>query len=459
MWPYSSTQDKLMLPVAGYPLVLPLLETLQEQGFSEIYLSANGRGWTQLTQYLTASGRLGLRDALRFIEDSKLQGSAAAVAHALQQLPADISQLLVCCGDVALAPENLINFLQRADSFSGPLSMLVQPLDDAEGHVREAAGDWLCAQVAGDRVQAILGHPRGGVSHRLGGCYLLREKALSEVQYTAPYMEAIQVGMMPPQEADLAQTVANLLQQGCEVQAVVTVDYLVDVDKPWHIMEANRRRLHYLSSKLAESATTESCQVDPTAMIRGQVVAGENVQIGPGVMLEGPVWIGSNTTITRGAMVYGPVVIGDNCVVEEYCRISPYSSIGSRCQVGHCAEIDGILMDNVYAVHYMEFHGIIGRSSDLGAATVCGTLRFDDGSSSMKVEGRRETPRYYGNASYLGDFTRTGVNAILMPGVRVGAYGVVGPGVLLSEDVPDRTMVLAEQNHVRRPWGPEKYGW
>ena len=58
-----------------------------------------------------------------------------------------------------------------------------------------------------------------------------------------------------------------------------------------------------------------------------------------------------------------------------------------------------------------------------------------------------------------GDYSRTGVNAIIMPGKRTGAYSVVGAGVVLYEDLPDREMVTVRQELERRPWGPEQYGW
>ncbi len=35
----------------------------------------------------------------------------------------------------------------------------------------------------------------------------------------------------------------------------------------------------------------------------------------------------------------------------------------------------------------------------------------------------------------------------------------VGPGVLVSEDIPERTLVRVRQELTRRPWGPERYGW
>jgi bifunctional UDP-N-acetylglucosamine pyrophosphorylase/glucosamine-1-phosphate N-acetyltransferase len=86
-------------------------------------------------------------------------------------------------------------------------------------------------------------------------------------------------------------------------------------------------------------------------------------------------------------------------------------------------------------------------------------LRFDDGETVHKVLGRREIPHVGANASYIGDFSRTGVNAILMPGVKVGAYCCVGPGVVLYDDLPHRTLVLVRQDLERREWGPERYGW
>jgi UDP-N-acetylglucosamine diphosphorylase / glucose-1-phosphate thymidylyltransferase / UDP-N-acetylgalactosamine diphosphorylase / glucosamine-1-phosphate N-acetyltransferase / galactosamine-1-phosphate N-acetyltransferase len=46
-----------------------------------------------------------------------------------------------------------------------------------------------------------------------------------------------------------------------------------------------------------------------------------------------------------------------------------------------------------------------------------------------------------------------------MPGVKVGVYACVGPGVILYEDLPDRKIVLARQELSIRDWGPERYGW
>ena len=38
--------------------------------------------------------------------------------------------------------------------------------------------------------------------------------------------------------------------------------------------------------------------------------------------------------------------------------------------VAHCAEFGGVLMERVYLYHYMEIYGVVGRCTDIGAATV-----------------------------------------------------------------------------------------
>ena len=63
------------------------------------------------------------------------------------------------------------------------------------------------------------------------------------------------------------------------------------------------------------------------------------------------------------------------------------------------------------------------------------------------------------NATYMGEYCRTGVNAMIMPGRKIGSYSVVGAGVILNEDVPSQTIITVKQELVKKPWGPSRYGW
>ena len=40
-------------------------------------------------------------------------------------------------------------------------------------------------------------------------------------------------------ESEIAQSVQMMIEEGLEVPVVEATDYLVDLDKPWHILEAN----------------------------------------------------------------------------------------------------------------------------------------------------------------------------------------------------------------------------
>jgi acetyltransferase-like isoleucine patch superfamily enzyme len=135
--------------------------------------------------------------------------------------------------------------------------------------------------------------------------------------------------------------------------------------------------------------------------------------------------------------------------------------VGNRCKVLHGAELSGVLLDNVYLYHYMEIAGIVGENTDIGAGTVCGSLRFDDSFQTQQVKGRKENlkSQELANACYIGDHCRTGINAILLPGVKLGTGSIVGPGVMLSEDLEDEKLLLLQQNLVKKDWSPDKYGW
>ncbi|MDE0553389.1 MAG: nucleotidyl transferase, partial [Candidatus Poribacteria bacterium] len=188
------------------------------------------------------------------------------------------------------------------------------------------------------------------------------------------------------------------------------------------------------------------------------VVLGKNSVIGPRVVVNGTLIAGANNNITNGAILHGNIFVGDQCRISDYCDVDS-SAIGNRCIIGHGAEMAGVLFDKVYLYHYCEMSGVFGCATDIGAATVCGTLRFDDKDTAIQVEGRYEVPLSGANATYMGDYCRTGVNAILMPGRRIGSYSVVGPGVILYDDVPSKTIVMAKQELITKPWGPERYGW
>ena len=450
VWPYGEFRQKCTIPVANTPIVRRVVENLIEVGCQRIIV---------VVGHYAQQVRGALADIpnVVFVTQHPVDGTASAVLTAQELL--DNEPYLVVYGDIVTIPDNFRNLINGFCSHDAEAAALVQPLGS------EDASDWIGAGVGttesdGKSVSTLTGiegHPRGG-SHRLCGVYAFSPTATPYLLRNPGIVTRVPVGGMPPPESEIAQSMQLMVDDGRTVLAVQAEEFFVDVDKPWHVLEANNRLVDYLTKQVTEDQIATGAKISDAAEINGHVVLGKNSVIGPRVVINGTLIAGANNNITNGAILHGNIFVGDQCRISDYCDVSS-SAIGNRCIIGHGAEMAGVLFDKVYLYHYCEMSGVFGCATDIGAATVCGTLRFDDKDTPMQVEGRYEVPPYGANATYMGDYCRTGVNAIIMPGRRIGSYSVVGPGVILYDDVPSKTMIMAKQELVTKPWGPERYGW
>ncbi len=441
IWPYASVRPKPLVPLANEPVLLHLVNTLKKAGIQRIVVSfqdneqeyrlcLNGIAGVELTRVVASSGTA---DTLLKTVNSN-----------------DTGRFFVFYGDTVIHTEDVRTFVQKTESESSTAVLLSR-------YTGQDPGNWLLCTVRDGKVADILGHPRDTGTHRFAGFIFNRASILPFLESAPGYFPDVQAGMMPPEERYLEAALSRLVRSGISVEVVETSHPFFDIDKPWHILHGNEYLVRTTCGALPQ--TPDSAKIDKTACITGNVLLGEGSSIGKNVVVNGSIKVGRNTRIDNGAIIDGEAVIGDNCVIEHYCYIGGGSSIGNSCVIRHCAEFTGILLEQVYLYHYMEMQGIIGTNTDVGAATVCGDMRFDDGTTAHHVFGRREHPGIFANAIYLGDYCRTGVNAVLMPGTKTGVYSIIGPGVVFSGDLPERTMVTAQQELTYTPWGPERYGW
>lgn len=442
--PFTLTQPKAALPVLNRRNIARLADDLALAGIRRLAVVV-GHLEGQVRHALA-----GRTDVTYVPQPAGAPGTAPAAAAAWSAMGG--GPILVAYGDLSTPGENLARLAKAGGRY--PAAALVVPL--AAG---ESPREHLCVRVEDGRITAVLGHPRGGVTHRLAGAYTFQPEAAHILVSNPGVMTSVPVGGMPPLEGEIAQSLADLVAAGVEVAAVEAAGFAVDIDRPWDILAANQAWLKYLGERLTASHIDPTATVSDRADIRGLVVVEAGARIGPGVIIEGPAWIGRDAVLDMGAHLCDHVAVGNGAIITEYAKVRPFSVIGERCQVKHTAEVTGVLMENVYAHHHLDFVGVIGRSSDLGAGTITGTLRFDDGPQAIRVKGRYEYPGAWANCAYVGDFSRTGVGAIIMPGIKVGPYACVGAGVVLSEDLPPNTAVFVKQELEWRPWGPERYGW
>ena len=155
-------------------------------------------------------------------------------------------------------------------------------------------------------------------------------------------MVSVPVGGMPPLESEMGQSLQMALDEGQTILAVETVGYHVDVDKPWHILEANEVAIDGLCARREGDAIQPGRDVIPAsarvhdgAEIHGRLVLGENAVIGNRVVVRGDLWLGDGATVDNGAILEGPSVIGRQAIVRDYCLIGSHSSLGGHGIYGH----------------------------------------------------------------------------------------------------------------------------
>ncbi len=440
--PYGECRPKTLLPVANRPVLDYLCDALDTAGVSHLVVAAAG-GASDIRRRLSARSR---RTEAAVVDVGRTSGTAVSLLSVIEE----DEPALVLYGDVLLDEADV---KALADSVSADrATLLVAPLPEGESR------DWISVAVDEGRVEALVGHPRDGASHRVAGLALPAGFG-SWLRECPTYFPSVNVGMMPPSEHHIEAAVESYRASGHTVTAIETVSPSFDLDKPWHIMEANEALVKRLCGSLVSNQLAEGAVIDPSAHIDGNVRLGKGSRIGRNVIIRGNLILGEDSLLDAGAIINGNAVVGSRSFVGNACFIEDGSVVGDECVVSHAAELSGVIFRGVYLYHYMEIYGVVGERTDIGAATVCGSLRFDDGCTIHRINGRRELPRGFANATFIGDYCRTGVNATIMPGKKIGPYSIVGAGVVLEDDVPPRTGVRVRQEQERFSWGPERYGW
>ena len=439
MWPYAEVRPKPLIPVSNKPVISFLTDQLQSLGFDLIRIAVGNHYQQYLNYFRNHSG-------IELIKVGETAGTAESLSRAWEGLKED--WVTVAYADSIVQTEDLVRLVN-----SERIAALVTP------H-KESSRNFIGCTLQKDNIDQIIGHSREDTTHNF-----LAFKLSSEFK---PYLSTannlfpnVEVGMMVPEECFLEAALTDYMHDGNTIGAVSAQSPAFDIDKPWHILEANTYYNKQICDSITKNDLDKDASIDPAAHIEGYVRLGKNSRIGKNVVIEGNIWVGDNTEIKHGAILKGNNVIGNNCEIGYTCFIEEFSTVGDYSKILHAAEFSGILFKRVFLYHYMEIAGIVGENTDIGAGTICGSLRFDDGLAQQKVKGRKEhvTPQYLANACYIGDYSRTGINSMLLPGIKTGTRSIVGAGVILQDDLQDDSVIFVKQETITKKWGIDRYGW
>ena len=438
-YPFSHYRPKPMFPVCNRPLLEWVVERIVAAGITEVCIVV-GRRHGRIRSHFSDGRRFGCRIA--YIEQPEPLGTAHAVSTAAGFIGSD--DFLVAYGDLFFEPTVLSQLL---DGFSGRSVAAVHHSEELNRRIR----------VESDGRGNIVNYtwkPRSSAGTALSGLYVFRNDAIQDLGNTSDFITGVQNGVTPPEGHEIADALALMNREGRPAAAVRADGVCFDMDMPWEPQAVCRLAVREMAQRLQASSIAGTARVDPDSHIDGPVFVDEGATISRGARISGPVWIGRNTHVFEGSQIASHTVIGDDCRIGPFAKVSGF--VDRNNHITFLGEFSGVILAGGRITHQMQIAGIYGEGAEFGAGTQVGTLRFDDGPTQVDVKGiRLPAPGFSG--ALFGDYARTGVGTILMPGRIVGPSAMVGPGVVLMNNAPSHKAVILKQQHQEIDWGPEKY--
>lgn len=189
---------------------------------------------------------------------------------------------------------------------------------------------------------------------------------------------------------------------------------------PWHVFGVMESFLDSIRTVVPSSA-----RIAKSAVLSGNVLLGEGVRILENAVIRGPAYIGDNTVIGNNVLIRGGAHIGAGSVVG-YCTEVKHSYVGRDCWFHSNYVGDSIIDDGC----------------SFGSGAVTANLRLDEGGVRVAVDGTRQNTGLNKLGVIMGQKCRVGINASLMPGIRVGKGAHVGAHVCLRADLPAGKMAV-----------------
>ncbi len=190
---------------------------------------------------------------------------------------------------------------------------------------------------------------------------------------------------------------------------------------PWHILNVME---HFLGT--AQRVVPESTTIAQGAQIIGDVMLGEGVRIFENAVIKGPAYIGDGSIIGNNAMVLN-------------------SHIGKKCVVGFGTEIKhSYIEDECWFHHNYVGDSIISSGCSMGYGGVTANFRLDEANVSVSVTGDKVDTGTDKLGVIMAPDVKVGVNACIMPGVRLGEGSRVGPGAIQYYDMDDKGSFYVE---------------
>lgn len=405
MRPLTLTKPKTMLPVAGKPIIQYNIESLRDNGITDILLIVRYKE-EMVRNYFGDGSDFGVNIFYKTQKD--FLGTANAILYGEDFID---DSIIVLNGDIILDDEIIHEIIKKYNYLTPDTLMLLTEVEDPS-----AFG---VVEIENGNIKSIVEKPkREEAPSNLvnAGIYIFNKDIFDKIRKT----EISERG-----EYEITDSVSLQIKDNKTVIGHKTSKDWIDVGRPWELIEVNEDLIGKLKTEIKGT-------IEDGAFIHGEVFLDEGSVIKAGVYIEGNVYIGKNCDIGPNSYIRGNTYFGDNV------------------HVGNAVEIkNSIIMENTNVSH-LSYVGdsVIGSNCNIAAGTNIANLRFDNATIKTKIKNQKIDSGRRKLGAIIGDSVKTGINSSFSPGVKVGHNSTIGSGVLLYEDLPSDTRVLEKQTHI-----------
>jgi UDP-2-acetamido-3-amino-2,3-dideoxy-glucuronate N-acetyltransferase len=125
---------------------------------------------------------------------------------------------------------------------------------------------------------------------------------------------------------------------------------------------------------------------------------------------------------------FGPMAkVGAHSLLERDARVGFQAQVGKFCVI----ERDAVILDRALIEDYVTVPAgvTVGEKACIGPH-----VTFADGNGQYPAAGERTS---------IGEGARIGANCVILRGVSIGRYALIGPGCLVTQDVQDFARVAS----------------
>jgi UDP-N-acetylglucosamine diphosphorylase/glucosamine-1-phosphate N-acetyltransferase len=375
MRPLTYTRPKVMLPLAGRPILEHLLLEMQKAGIRD-FIIIGGYHDEIIRNYFGSGSRWNVD--IQYVNQRKQLGTADALRMAASSVKEDF---IMANGDVVVNHLEIQHLIERRGNVMSTIDLEdvsnLGVVEGSEGKVKH--------------IYEKMAEPPSHLAN--AGLYLFTPNIFGAIEKTEKSLRG---------EYEITDSIQILVDSGVPVYYQMLNKWL-DLSYPWDLLTANE-------TFMAELETQNTGEIEDNVVIKG------NVSIGKG------------TIIRSGTYIIGPVMIGQNCDVGPNCFIRPNTSLGDNCHIGGAVEVKNSIIMNGTKIPHLSYVGdsVIGENCNLGAGTKIANLKLDK--KNISINGIDTKRRKLG--AIIGDKVETGINASINVGTLIGNNAHIGPGAL-----------------------------